>query len=142
MKNNQIIIDTNNSNIAYVSKAFAEKARIYGSPEFELLKNFRADMASVGIENVQIQVRGRTIKNRSAEQEKRKNLTYAHMVQFIETIGNPALMEEFETMRKRSGVQSNPRRFVQDWFIASFPNYEDAMAKIVAEEQKTINRVA
>ena len=139
MKNNQIIIDTNNSNIAYVSKEFFKNAHIFGTPEFRMLRDFRAEMGN----DIQIVAKGRIIKNRSEEQEKRKNLTYAHMVKFIESIpNNNALMEEFETMRMRSSVQSNPRRFVQDWFIATFPAYEEGMAEIVAEEQKTINRVA
>ena len=139
MKNNQIIIDTKNSNIAYVSKEFFKNAHIFGTPEFRMLREFRAEMG----EDINIMVKGRVIKNRSEEQEKRKNLTYAHMVKFIESIpNNTALMEEFATMRMRSSVQPNPRRFVQDWFIATFPAYEEGMAEIVALEQQNINRVA
>ena len=139
MKNNQIIIDTNNTNIAYVSKEFFKNAHIFGTPEFRMLRDFRAEMGN----DIQIVAKGRIIKNRSEEQEKRKNLTYAHMVKFIESIpNNNALMEEFETMRMRSSVQSNPRRFMQDWFMVTFPAYEEGMAEIVALEQQNINRVA
>ena len=136
MKNNQIIIDTNNSNIAYVSKEFFKNAHIFGTPEFRMLRDFRAEMGN----DIQIVAKGRIIKNRSEEQEKRKNLTYAHMVKFIESI--TALLEKFETMRMRSSVQSNPRRFVQDWFIETFPDYEIGIAEIVAEEQQNITRIA
>lgn len=139
MKNNQIIIDTNNSNIAYVSKEFFKNAHIFGTPEFRMLRDFRAEMGN----DIQIVAKGRIIKNRSEEQEKRKNLTYAHMVKFIESIpNNTALLEKFETMRMRSSVQSNPRRFVQDWFIETFPDYEIGIAEIVAEEQQNITRIA
>jgi hypothetical protein len=135
MTNNNLYIDLN-TNTINVTKAFYQRASIYGTPEFKKLRNCIAEMKAETGEIFKVEVKTRTIKNRSEDQEKRKNLLNRYMVEYIRTRDDrEALLKEFETIRIRSRVQPNPRRFVQDWFIASFPGYEDVLEKIVAKEK-------
>ena len=131
MKNNQIIIDTNNTNTAYVTKEFYKRAHIFGTPEFKLLREFITEMGN----DVTIKVKTRNI-NRSADQEKRKNLKVARMLNYIKSRPDAAIiLAEFDKAKMRSGVQQNPRKYIQDWFMAMFPNYEEIMDEMVAIEK-------
>ena len=134
MKNTQIIIDNKNRNTAYVTKEFYKRAHIFGTPEFRMLREFHAEMGS----DVTIKIKSRNI-NRSADQEKRKNLKVARMLKYINSRPDAAIvLVEFNKAKMRSGVQQNPRKYVQDWFMATFPNYEEIMEEIVAEEMAEI----
>ena len=135
MTNKNIYIDMN-TNTINVTKAFYQRASIYGTPEFKKLRACIADMKTETGIIFKVEVKTRTIKNRSAEQEKRKNLLHRYMVRYIGTLNNKeALLEEYEKTRIRSRVQSNPRKYIQDWFMERFSGYESILQEYADNEK-------
>ena len=120
MKKNQIIVLENGNGL--VTKAFAKQARIFGTPEYKLWKQFVA-------ENEGAEMEIRTVNKNTQSDKYCKNLTYKNMREHIETFEKDKeekkLMEEFETILIRSKVQVNPYKYVVNWFKATFPNYKE-----------------
>lgn len=120
MKKNQIIVLENGNGL--VTKAFAKQARIFGTHEYKLWKQFVA-------ENEGAEMEIRTVNKNTQSDKYCKNLTYKNMREHIETFEKDKeekkLMEEFETILIRSKVQVNPYKYVVNWFKATFPNYKE-----------------
>ena len=128
MSNNSIKIMENNK--AQVTKAFAKKARIYGTPEYRQWREFIA-------ENPDFVMVTKTIK-KNPDKKTTKNLKYENMETFIDEQENAEILKaEFEKVKKMSKVQKSPYDYVLEWFKNKFKNYEsyDAFCKSV-EEQK------
>ena len=117
MKKNAITISFED-NTATVTKDFMKKSCIFGTEEYKIMRQFRA-------ENPDIHVGVKKI-SRNSNKTTYKHLTYENIVVFIKTQDNASeLLKGFETAKARSGIQSSPYRAVLAWFLKTFPNYND-----------------
>ena len=111
---------------AYAPKAFIKKAQIFGTPEFY---EWRAACKEFGKE-VKLVVdskRKRTNEN--------KNLTFENMVIYMNNQKNSSdYLKAFEKVKQCSRVQTNPTKYILDWFKATFPNYKETMKVFVDEK--------
>ena len=114
MKNAIIYI---NDTEAQVTKAFAKQARIFGTPEYKLWREYRKDFPEA-------QMVTKTIK-KNASKRTYKNLTYANMERFLKSQDNAdQLLKEFKVKKEAAAIQQNPYRAVLAWFLQTFPDYE------------------
>lgn len=115
MTKNTIKIMDNNE--AQVSKTFAKNARIYGTEEYRIWREFKA-------ENSEYVMVVKTIK-KNPDKETNKNLTYENMRLYISVQDNAeALLAEFERELIISKIQTNPYRAVLAWFLQEFKDYD------------------
>ena len=101
-----------------LSKKFAKAASILDSEEYKKLKRLRE-------ENPGFKVELREIKT-NASQNRHRNLSYAHMRQFITLLegeGSPSL-KELEKVEALSKTQPGPYAYVKTWFLKKYPNYQ------------------
>ena len=135
MKKNQIVVLENGNGL--VTKAFAKQARIFGTPEYKLWKQFVA-------ENEGAEMEIRTVNKNTQSDKYCKNLTYKNMEEHIKTFAKNdeenKLMEEFKTIVIRSKVQVNPYKYVVDWFKATFPNYKEIQKSFDNENVENSNK--
>ena len=114
---NKNVIKMIDNNEAQVSKTFAKNAKIYGTDEYKLWREFKA-------ENPEYVMVIKTIK-KNPDKETNKNLTYENMKLYISVQENAeALLVEFERELILSKVQSNPYRAVLAWFKKTFKDYD------------------
>ena len=119
-------------NTAQVTKAFEKKACIFGTEEFKLWREYKAMFPNA-------QMVTKSIK-KNPNQKNRRNMTFENMEAFIDTQDNAEeLMEEYETIKKRSKIQKSPYQYVLSWFEAKFEGFNDLdqfMAQKEAERKK------
>ena len=107
-----------NDTEAQVTKAFAKQARIFGTPEYKLWKEYRKDFPEA-------QMVTKTIK-KNASKRTYKNLTYVNMERFLKSQDNAdQLLKEFKVKKEAAAIQQNPYRAVLAWFLAKFPKYDE-----------------
>ena len=124
MKNAIIYI---NDTEAQVTKAFAKQARIFGTPEYKLWKEYRKDFPEA-------QMVTKTIK-KNASKRTYKNLTYANMERFLKSQDNAdQLLKEFKVKKEAAAIQQNPYRAVLAWFLQTFPDYDNYKAFCTGED--------
>ena len=116
-----------NGNInAYATKTFIKRAQTFGTPEFY---EWRAACKEFGKE-VKLVVdskRKRTNEN--------KNLTFENMVIYMNNQNNSSdYLKAFEKVKQCSRVQTNPTKYILDWFKATFPNYKETLKVSVDEK--------
>lgn len=112
---------------AQVTKAFKKNACLFGTDEFKMWREYKAMFPDAVMTT-------KTIK-KNENQKRRRNKKYENMVLFIESQSNAEeLMKEYETIRKRSKVQSSPYQYVLDWFEKKFEGY-DELDKFLAEKE-------
>lgn len=115
MKKN--VIKMMDDNQAQVSKTFAKNAKIYGTEEYRMWREFKA-------ENPEYVMVVKTIK-KNPDKETNKNLTYENMKLYISVQDNAKeLLVEFERELTLSKIQSNPYRAVLAWFLQKFKDYD------------------
>ncbi|MBQ3194084.1 MAG: hypothetical protein IJB59_11030 [Oscillospiraceae bacterium] len=116
-----------------VTKEFAKKARIFGTPEYKMWKEIKADCN--GAEMVT-----KKIKKNPNKRTATKNMTYEHMAIYIRQQKEAEkLMAEFKMQVRLSKVQTNPYRCVLAWFMQQFPDYDkykDFFEKLAKMEAK------
>lgn len=124
MKNAIIYI---NDTEAQVTKAFAKQARIFGTPEYKLWREYRKDFPEA-------QMVTKTIK-KNASKRTYKNLTYANMERFLKSQENgEELLKEFNIKKEVAAIQQNPYRAVLAWFLQTFPDYDNYKAFFTGED--------
>ena len=124
MKNTIIYI---NDTEAQVTKAFAKQARIFGTPEYKLWKEYRKDFPEA-------QMVTKTIK-KNATKRTYKNLTYVNMERFLKSQDNAdQLLKEFKVKKEAAAIQQNPYRAVLAWFLQTFPDYDNYKAFFTGED--------
>ena len=112
-----------------VTKEFAKNARIFGTPEYKLWKEIKADCPKAEMVT-------KNIKKNPNKKNDTKNMTYERMAIYIrEQKAAKTLMIEFEKQIALSKVQNNPYRSVLAWFIQKFEIY-DSYKNFFAEEAK------
>ena len=125
-------------NTAQVTKAFEKKACIFGTDEFKMWREYKAMFPKAVMTTKSIK--------KNPNQKTRRNLTFKNMVEYINTYPEAEakkLMEEYETIQKRSKVQASPYQYVLSWFEGKFKGYNDLeqfMAK--KEEQRSAEDAA
>ena len=124
MTKNTIKIMDNNE--AQVSKTFAKNARIYGTEEYRIWREFKA-------ENPEFVMVVKTIK-KNPDKETNKNLTYENMRLYISEQDNAEeLLQEFEKELRLSKIQASPYHAVLTWFKNNFKDYKSYNAIKVKE---------
>ena len=64
--------------------------------------------------------------NKNPNQKTRRNMTFDNMEAYIATQDKAEeLMEEYETIKKRSKIQKSPYQYVLSWFEAKFEGFND-----------------
>lgn len=113
-----------------VTKEFAKKAMIFGTPEYKQWREIRQDCPAAVMVT-------KTIKKNANKRTATKNMKYDRMATYIRAQDNAeALMAEFEKQIAMSKVQTSPYRFVLAWFIQKFEGYDDYKAFFEQEAQK------
>jgi len=113
-KGYKILFDTNTVIMNY---KFAAAAAKYGTKENNIIKNIRQDFPGMA----EVIVSGR-------ECDKAKpntRMSYDNMAIHISAYENSdELMEVFKTVKALSKTAASPYRFVHDWFVGQFPEYD------------------
>ena len=121
---------------ALVTKAFAKKATVFGTPEFKLWREYKAEFP-------QATMHTKSIKRNPNKSVDTRNMTYANMATYIRTLdGSAELMAEFELVCKRSKVQTNPYRSVLAWFVQTcegFDSYKAYFAELNKQQRQEDN---
>lgn len=113
-----------------VTKEFAKNARIFGTPEYKVWKEIKADCKDAEMVT-------KTIKKNPDKKTSTKNMKYENMAIYIrEQKDADTLMAEFKKQISLSKVQNNPYRCVLAWFIQKFENYDDYKTFFEEEAQK------
>ena len=119
-----------NDTEAQVTKVFATPARIFGTPEYKLWKEYRKDFPEA-------QMVTKTIK-KNATKRTYKNLTYANMERFLKSQDNAdQLLKEFKVKKEAAAIQQNPYRAVLAWFLQTFPDYDNYKAFFTGEDMES-----
>ena len=130
MKNVIKLIDEKN---AQVTKAFQKKASIYGTEEFKLWREFKAQFPDAVMVT-------KEIKKNPNKKTSTKNMTYENMALFIKEQDNAkVLMAEFKREYNKSKVQAIPYSYVLAWFIQKFEDhnsYMDFFAELAKEQKR------
>lgn len=118
MKGYKIDFSTNTITMNF---KFAAAASQYGTPEYKLIRDIKADFPTL-----------KEIVKSGREQKKarpNKRLTYDNMKKHIAVYDNAAeLMDTFESVKALSLSAASPYKYVADWFVAQFPDYNKAPA--------------
>ena len=103
---------------AQVTKAFEKKACIFGTEEFKLWREYKKEFPNAKMVTKSI--------NKNPNQKNRRNMTFENMEAYIATQDEAEeLMEEYETIKKRSKIQKSPYQYVLSWFEAKFEGFND-----------------
>ena len=114
-----------------VTKEFAKKARIFGTPEYKLWRAIKEDCNDA-------EMVIKSIKKNPNKKNDTKNMTYEHMAIYIRQQEDAEkLMTEFKKQIAISKVQTNPYRSVLAWFIQKFEGYDSYKSFFAAEAEKT-----
>ena len=106
-----------NENTVIMNYKFAAAAAKYGTKENKLMKSIRKDFPGMA----EVIVSGRECDKTKPN----SRLTYANMEKHIRAYDNSEeLLEVFETVKALSKAAASPYKFVSDWFVEQFPNYD------------------
>lgn len=128
MKKSAAIVYVNDTT-AQVTKAFQKNAVIFGTEEFKMWREYKEIFKDAVMTTKSIK--------KNPNQKNRRNLTFKNMVGFIQTQPNAKeLMEEYETIQKRSKIQASPYQYVLSWFEAKFEGYNDLKQFMAQKEEE------
>ena len=90
-------------NVLTCSESFLKKASRLNSPEYNVLKQFRAEIP------------GRPL-----------NITFAKMEEYIKNCRDgETRLEAFKKVKSLSKIQSSPYQYVRTWFLDNYANYSE-----------------
>ena len=116
-------------NTALITKAFKKNACIFGTEEFKMWREYKEIFKDAVMTTKSFK--------KNPNQKNRRNLTFKNMVGFIQTQPNAKeLMEEYETIQKRSKVQASPYQYVLSWFEGKFEGYNDLKQFMAQKEEE------
>ena len=114
-----------NDEHAQVSKKFAKNAKVFGSEEYLMWKEYRKDFPKA------IMVVKEIKKN--PDKKTNRNMTYENMKIYIsEHTNKDVMLNEFARQLKISKIKKNPYRYVLSWFDKFYPS-----AREYFKEEKT-----
>ena len=124
---NPIRVDYSARTITVMSKPFAQKAFRYGTQEYEMLREVRAEHPGFAVTVRQIR--------KNSSQEHYKGLTYDFMRAYIE-LHDTSVSVEFEEMVLISKAHSAGLRYptIKAWFLDRFPEVADFWIEQSIEE--------
>lgn len=109
------------TNTLVMNYKFHSASQEYGTPENKLVKEILSDFPTLAV----VVKAGREVKTAN----KNKRLTYANMEKHIKAYDNAdELLDVFETVKALSQTVASPYKFVSDWFVEQFPNYDKTPA--------------
>ena len=101
-------------NHALVTQAFAKKAVIFGTPEFDQWRAYKAIFKDAKMV---------TKKIKKKSDKKNPKISYHRMRAFIKLVGTKEDMEALENQIALSKITPNPYQTVLNWFM-NYPKYE------------------
>lgn len=134
--NRNIMIDENGNGI--VTKAFAKQARIFGTEEYKLWKEFK-------VEYPEAEMVHKTIK-KNPEKKTEVKISYKKMREFIVAVEDDkskraAVLAELNKQIELSKVTANPYQTVLNWFkkYDKYADYLKSVATLEAAEEAEEN---
>lgn len=135
MKKTSSAIRYINDTTAQVTKAFMKQAAIFGTDEFKLWREYKKEFPGAKMVTKSI--------TKNPNQKTRRNMTFANMETFINTRTDAKdLMDEFETVKKRSKIQKSPYQYVLEWFETKFEGYDDLEAFMKEKDAERVKAEA
>lgn len=117
MKNLEIKITKEKNGL--VTKEFAKQAKIFGTPEYKLWREFEKEYEGAKMVT-------KSIKKNTKKDTYRKNMTYNNMRQYISIKPNSEEnLKQFEDCIIESKIKPCPYSYVANWFKSKFPDYKD-----------------
>lgn len=118
---------------AQVTKAFQKKANIFGTDEFKLWREYKAEFPNAKMITKSI--------NKNPNRKTNRNLTYLNMEKFLGTLPEAEkLLNQFEVIKTRSCTQNYPYRFVLEWFedkVSGYESYGSFIQEVEEERRAT-----
>ena len=101
------------------TKAFAKRANVFGTAEYNIMKKLQSDFPTYSINNEKIKVK--------VTKETHKGLKFKHMEFYIKALSdNPQSdLAEFESVKKEFQGEKCKYGKVKQWFLERFDNYKD-----------------
>ena len=104
---------------ARVTKAFEKNAKIFGTPEYKLWREYLAYYPEAKMVT-------KTIKKKADKKVITKHMTYENMRLYINLQDDSkTVIAEFEKQVKLSKIKENPYRSVLAWFMKKYENIND-----------------
>jgi hypothetical protein len=114
---------------AQVTKAFQKQARIFGTEEFKLWREYLDVFPNAKMTTKSIK--------KNPDRKTNRNLTYQNMEKFLGTLPEAEeLLTQFKVIKTRSCTQNYPYRFVLEWFEEKVSGYESYGSFIQEVEEK------
>jgi len=102
-------------NVLTCSESFLKKASRLNSPEYLVLKQFRAEIPGLKIEKVEKKSGNRPL-----------NITFAKMEEYIKNCRDGEnRLDAFKKVKSLSKIQSSPYQYVRTWFLDNYANYSE-----------------
>ena len=102
-------------NVLTCSTSFLKKASRLNSPEYLVLKQFRAEIPGLKIE-----------KGEKKSGNRPLNITFAKMEEYIKNCRDgETRLEAFKKVKSLSKIQSSPYQYVRTWFLDNYANYSE-----------------
>ena len=103
------------TNVVTCSESFLKKASRLNSPEYLVLKQFRAEIPGLKIE-----------KGEKKNGNRPLNITFAKMEEYIKNCRDgETRLEAFQKVKSLSKIQSSPYQYVRTWFLENYANYSE-----------------
>ena len=103
------------TNVVTCSESFLKKASRLNSPEYNVLKQFRAEIPGLKIE-----------KGEKKSGNRPLNITFAKMEEYIKNCRDgETRLEAFKKVKSLSKIQSSPYQYVRTWFLDNYANYSE-----------------
>ena len=138
-----IKMDVNNNTII-ITRAFAKKAEIFGTPEFRELMEARKELESYTNAKPTVEIEKKAKKTESLDEPKEKKIrpSYKMMSDFIKSIDDEenTHMEEFDRQRKMVRFGTTKYNATLEWFMYKYSNDDNykeafyALKSAVAEK--------
>lgn len=122
----------------YLTASFLRAASRLGTPEYNELLALRRELPDYEFKKADT--------NRKKTTNKNKNLTYANMREHIKAVYGETpkageMLKMMERVEALSKIQANPYKYVHDWFVNEFPNYNSAATEYNFEELSATSQV-
>ena len=120
------ILDNGN---ALVTKAFAKQARIFGTPEYKMWREIKAELPDAQMVTKKIK--------KNPDKKTNRNMTYENMELFIKQQENAdELLREFERQKKMSKIKPSPYAAVLEWFENTFKDSADYQSHFAEQSEE------
>ena len=109
------------TNTITITREFSKRAQEFGSPEYKQLRGLMKDYPQMSIE----MRKAAPAKNKECH----KGLSYGRMRTYIELICEDSApwLGKLDTILVLSKCQNGSYSYVKKWFLANFPNYNEAI---------------